>query len=65
MFDGNGFVNNMIMKMVQTDREMFCSRTRLVVGGYLDTALVIFKSAALENGRRIIELELSRLEFIE
>ena len=64
MFDGNGFINNMRTKMVQSDREMFCSRTRLVVGGYLNTALVIFKSAALDNGRRIIELELARLKFI-
>ena len=59
MFDGNGFVNNMRTKMVQTDREIFCSRTRLVVGGYLNTALGIFESAALDNGRRMIELELS------
>ena len=51
------------MKMVQTDGEFF-SQTHLVVGGYLDTALVIFKSAALDNGRRMIELEISRLEFI-
>ena len=51
MFDGNGFVNTMRMKMVQTDREMFCSRTRLVVGGYLDRDIVIFESAALDNGR--------------
>ena len=64
MFDGNGFVKNMRMKMVQTDGEMFCSRTRLVVGGYLNTALVIFESAALDNGRRMIELEISRLKFI-
>ena len=64
MFDGNGFVNNMRTKMVQTNGEMFCLRTRLVVGGYLNTALVIFKSAALDNGRRMIELELSRLKFI-
>ena len=64
MFDGNGFVNNMRTEMVQTDGDMFCSRTRLVVGGYLNTAPVIFESAALDNGRRMIELELSRLEFI-
>ena len=64
MFDGNGFVNNMRTKMVQTDGEIFCSRMRLVVGGYLNTALVIFESAALDNGRRMIELELSQLEFI-
>ena len=64
MFDGNGFVNNMITKMVQTDREMFCSQTRLVVGGYLNTDLVIFESVALDNGRQMIELELSQLEFI-
>ena len=64
MFDGNGFVNNMKTKMVQTHGEMFCSRTRLVVGGYLNTALVIFESAALDNRRRMIELELSRLELI-
>ena len=51
MFDGNGFVNNMRTKMVQTNREMFCSRTRLVVGGYLNTALDIFESAALDNRR--------------
>ena len=50
--------------MVKMDREMFCLRTRHVVGGYLNTALVIFESAALDNRRRIIELELSRLEFI-
>ena len=64
MFDGNGFVNNMRTKMVQTVGEMFCSWARLVVGGYLNTALVIFESAALANGRRMIELELSQLEFI-
>ena len=64
MFDGNGFVNNMRTKMVQTDVEMFCLWTCLVVGGYLNTALIIFESAALDNGRRMIELELSRLGFI-
>ena len=64
MFDGNGFINNMRTKMVQTDREMFCLWTCLVVGGYLNTALVIFEIAALDNGRQIIELELSRIEFI-
>ena len=64
MFDGNGFVNNMGTKMVQTYREMFSLRTRLVVGGYLNTALVIFESAALDNRRRMIELELLRLKFI-
>ena len=65
MFDGNVFVNNMRTKMVQMDGEMFFLRARLVVGGYLNTALVIFESAALDNGCRMIELELSRLEFIE
>ena len=65
MFDGNGFVNYMRTKMVQTDGDMFCSRTRLMVGGYLNTDLVIFKSAALDNECQMIELELSRLEFIE
>ena len=64
IFDGNGFVNNMRTKMVQTDGEIFCSQTRLVVGGYLNTSLVIFESAALDNECQMIELEISRLEFI-
>ena len=50
--------------MVQTDGEIFYSRKRLVVGGYLNTAVVIFESTALDNGSQMIELELSRLEFI-
>ena len=64
IFNGTSFINNMRTKMVQKDREIFCSRTCLVVGGYLNTDLVIFECAALDNGRRMIELELSRLEFI-
>ena len=59
MFDRNGFVNNMRTKMVQKKGEMFCLQTCLVVGGYLNTAIVILKSAALNDGRQMIELELS------
>ena len=64
MFNGDSFIKNMRKKMMEVNGEMLCLRTCLVIGGNLNTYLVIFESATLDNGCWMIILEVLRLDFV-